>query len=59
MLKEGVWKIVWSRQCKYSFCRFSAIFYLRRFYVCVTFIIEIVDFYKIERIRFNITVYVN
>jgi hypothetical protein len=54
VLKEVVREIIWSKKCKYIFYGFATVSKLLRFYICVAFIIVIIDFYKKETACFNV-----
>jgi hypothetical protein len=55
LIMEVVGEIIWSRKCKYIFCRFSTVSELRLCCFGFLFITVIVAFYEMESIRFNVT----
>jgi hypothetical protein len=58
VLKDFLGAFIWSRKCKSSFFfffRFATVSKLQRFDIDVAFIIVVIDFYKMEAIRFNTT----
>jgi hypothetical protein len=56
-LNEVVREMMCGRKCNF-FLRFATVSELRRFYIDVAFTVVIVDFCKMETVRFNITCHI-